>query len=91
MLNSQLQLENYHRTKRKPACPPEKTRTSAGGGCALSSLRKKQARTGSGPSGPGEGLLPTRDAPAAFRWAELADSFIRMQAFLLCLARMEKG
>lgn len=50
---------------------------SAGGRCALSNPRRKQALTGSGPSGPGEGFLPTRDAPAALRRAELADSFIK--------------
>lgn len=72
MLNAQLQLENYHRTESKPACPPERTRMSAGGGCVLSSLRRTQARTDSGPSGPGEDILATRDASAALRWAELA-------------------
>lgn len=35
----------------------------------LSSLRRTQARTDSGPSGPGEDILATRDASAALRWA----------------------
>lgn len=83
MLNSQLQLQNYQ--KEMVLSPRENQNEGRQWVCV------EQAWTGCGPSGPEEGLLPTQDVPSVLRWAELANSFIRMQTFLLCLARMEKG